>query len=164
MERALRAEHSFWSDFFWMEPAFSPGRNESGEEWMKEEEREGVKERKRWREKGREGYRYTVVRSVSGKMPAGIHTKKEVTQEEGQLLGRVGHGSRKSRSLHSHTHDGHVYYTKLNASVGESCTLPPPTPLPGTLSLLNSLLYGNPFRCILIHTYTYIHVHSLVRF
>ena len=76
MERALRAEHSFWSDFFWMEPAFSPGRNESGEEWMKEEEREGVKERKRWREKGREGYRYTVVRSVSGKMPAGIHTKK----------------------------------------------------------------------------------------
>ena len=78
MERALSAEHSFWSDFFWIEPAFSPGRNES-------------------MERGREGREGEGGEKVSVAKYWLVYTpEKEVIQEEGQFGAGVGQGSRKS--------------------------------------------------------------------
>lgn len=80
MERALSAEHSFWSDFFWIEPAFSPGRNESTEEG------EGGGRRR----EGEGGEKVSVAKYWL------VYTlEKEVIQEEGQFGAGVGQGSRK---------------------------------------------------------------------
>lgn len=80
MERALSAEHSFWSDFFWIEPAFSPGRNESteGGRGGKDGEGEG-------------GEKVSVAKYWLVYTP-----EKDVIQEEGQFGAGVGQGSRKS--------------------------------------------------------------------
>ena len=111
---------------------------------------------KREKEGGTKGERgtdrYTVVRSLSGKMPAGIHTPKKGSDTRGRIaIGTRGSGPRK-QEVKKPTLLACVLH-KLKASERE-LYFHHPTPLPGTLSLLISLLYGNPLRCILIHTFT----------
>ena len=107
-----------------MEPAFSPGRNES-----RKGEGEGREKGKREGEK-REGVSmYTGVKKISDK-PAGIHTKRGNDSEEVRQLwgeGRLGQGSRKSgiTTINAATHTCRACVLhKLKAPATQRAVLP----------------------------------------